>query len=95
MNRDRICSRCRFWDPVSKRGPGGWFGAGGENRPARRGYCRRYAPRAQALSPQWPSTRDTDSCGEFGPRSDAGSPSAAPAAEMAGGPERGGVLADS
>ena len=90
MNKYQLCSRCRFWVSVRKLGTdGGLAGFSSRQRRATRGQCHRYAPRAQALSPRWPSTKADDSCGEFKPRPDERREVEAPAPETADDPDTG------
>jgi hypothetical protein len=89
MNKYQVCSRCRFWLAPHKSGSGGFPGFAIRKRRAKRGQCHRYAPRAQALSPQWPWTKAMDTCGEFEPRPDEHRALDAREPIPAGGPESG------
>jgi hypothetical protein len=78
MRENEICGTCRFWCPAWRfRKPL----RGAEETPidlptqaplvdslkkhSQRGQCRRYAPRASALTTVWMETRYTDWCGDY------------------------------
>jgi hypothetical protein len=82
MSEAETCESCRFWaaawrfkkhlgpDPNTDvtplelpQGQGG----GLMRKKAERGQCRRYAPRASALTTVWMDTRAWDWCGDYQP----------------------------
>ena len=76
-----FCRNCRHWHPAWRfkrkslasrdvKTPMENLSAPGTDpakRQSERGQCRRYAPRASALTTVWMETNGTDWCGEFVP----------------------------
>ena len=81
MSNEQTCETCRFWNPAwrfkKQVGPDPHADVTPldlPNRPtsiarkkAERGQCRRYAPRASALTTVWMETRGWDWCGDYEP----------------------------
>lgn len=81
MSDEQTCENCRFWnaawrfkkqigpDPHADTTPLDLPKAPAPlpRKKADRGQCRRYAPRASALTTVWMETRAWDWCGEFEP----------------------------
>ena len=87
MAQREACDNCRFWSPAWRfKKNVGPPASGAEVTPlevprsggflprkqADRGQCRRYAPRASALTTVWMETRSTDWCGDYQARPDEG-----------------------
>jgi hypothetical protein len=71
MDEARICRLCRHWVSLwTIKNKGRVRARSGEERRSARGQCHRYAPRASALTQQWPWTKAYDTCGEFEPVDD-------------------------
>ena len=69
MEENIECSVCKYWISLWQiKGKPANKGAGGIERRSKRGQCHRHAPRASALSVQWPWTKPHDTCGDFAPR---------------------------
>ena len=69
MEENIECSICKYWISLWQiKGRRANKGAGGVERRSKRGRCHRHAPRASALSVQWPWTKPHDTCGDFAPR---------------------------
>lgn len=81
MTTPNTCESCRFWNPAWRFKKHGGSGAPADAAPldlsrphasaarkkSDRGQCRRYAPRASALTTIWMETRPWDWCGEHEP----------------------------
>ena len=72
MEDTAICGNCRYWMSM-------WevkglkpekLADGSDDRRSKRGQCRRYAPRASALTLHWPWMKVHETCGEFSVRKD-------------------------
>lgn len=78
MHENEACETCRFWaaawrfrkqlgpDPHAETTPLE-VPSGLTRKKADRGQCRRYAPRASALTTVWMDTRAWDWCGDYQP----------------------------
>lgn len=72
MHDGEICETCRFWNPAwrfKRQAEASLSDATGSvAKRTDRGQCRRYAPRASALTTAWMETRSWDWCGDYQPR---------------------------
>lgn len=99
MYDNEVCENCRFWSaawrfrkqvgadphadvtPLEVPQPVG----GLVRKKADRGQCRRYAPRASALTTVWMDTRAWDWCGDYQPLLEEGKHAALPQTPVSAG----------
>jgi len=73
-----ICQNCRYWDPQWKFKKEQRYDAQPSSlevsnprstsrlrKDSNKGFCRRYAPQASALTTVWMETKNSDWCGDY------------------------------